>query len=121
MRNAYLTISEKVGENLNGFINLTSAFTKKQKIDFGNGVTQEINRKDMLIGALGLEYSLAQTASVFCEYKVGNYRDIFIKDSTRHRFHAGIRLGSGNIQAEVLGLNLSESRPTMVFGGTLAF
>jgi predicted porin len=121
LRNAYLTISESVAENMTGFLNLTSAFTKKQEIDFGNGVIQKVDRKDILIGAFGLEYSFANTASVFCEYKVGNYRDIFAKESARHRFHAGIRLGAENIQAELLGMNLSEDNPTMVVGGSIAF
>jgi hypothetical protein len=121
LRNVYLTISEEVAQNFTGFLNLTSAFTKKQKMDFGSGIIQEINRKDILIGSFGLEYGVADSASVFCEYKVGNYRDIFQDDSTRHRFHAGFRVGTNNIQAEVLGMNLSESNPTMVLGGTLAF
>lgn len=121
LRNAYLTISEQISNNLGGFLNLTSVFTKKQKLDFGNGIVQEIDRKDILIGAFGLEYRLAEAASVFCEYKVGNYRDIFKKDSVRHRLHAGFRLGTQNIQAEILGMNLSEDNPIMVLGGTLAF
>ncbi|MEW6712102.1 MAG: hypothetical protein AB1403_19945 [Candidatus Riflebacteria bacterium] len=121
LRNVYLTISEIVSDNLTGFLNLTSAFTKEQKIDFGNGVVQEVNRKDILIGAFGLEYSFAESASIFCEYKVGNYRDIFKAESARHRFHAGFRVGNQNIQAEILGMNLSEDNPTMVLGGNLAF
>lgn len=121
LRNVYLTISETVAENLTGYLNLTSAFTKKQEMDFGNGVIHKVNRKDILIGAFALEYSVANVASVFCEYKVGNYRDIFKNDSVRHRFNAGLRLGNENIQAEVLGLNLSEDSPTMVFGGSIGF
>lgn len=121
LRNAYLTISEKVSNHMTGFLNLTSAFTKKQKIDFGNGVIKELNRKDILIGAFGLEYNIAETASIFCEYKVGNYRDIFSQDSVRHRLHGGLRIGTKNLQAEIIGMNLSESNPTMVFGGSLAY
>ncbi|MGM0598266.1 MAG: hypothetical protein ACQETH_00495 [Candidatus Rifleibacteriota bacterium] len=121
LRNAYMTISESIDTNTSGYLHLASVFTKKQEIDFGNGVTQKVNRKDILIGALGLEYSFADYVSIFGEYKVGNYRDIFTKDSVRHRFHAGLRLGNKNIQAELTGMNLSEDNPTLVLGGTLAF
>lgn len=121
LRNAYMTVSESINEQTSGYLHLASVFTKKQEIDFGNGIVQKVNRKDILIGGLGLEYSFANYFAVFGEYKVGNYRDIFTKDSVRHRFHAGIRLGSKNIQAELTGMNLSEDNPTMVFGGTLAF
>ena len=121
LRNAYLTVSESINEKTSGYLHLASVFTKKQEIDFGNGIIQKINRKDILIGGLGLEYSFADYVSFFGEYKVGNYRDIFTKDSVRHRFHAGVRVGSKNIQAELTGMNLSEDNPTMVFGGTLAF
>lgn len=121
LRNAYLTISESVSENMTGYLNLTSAFTKKQEIDFGNGVVQKVDRKDILIGGFGLEYNFAEAVSAFCEYKVGNYRDIFTKDSTRHRVHAGVRVGTENIQAEVMGMNLSEDNPTMVVGGSIGF
>jgi hypothetical protein len=121
LRNVYLTVTEKITDDFDGYLNLTSAFTKKQEIDFGNGVVQKVNRKDILIGGFGLEYRLADVASVFCEYKVGNYRDIFSKDSVRHRFHGGFRVGTSNIQAEILGMNLSEDNPTLVMGGSLAF
>jgi hypothetical protein len=121
LRNAYMTVSESINEQTSGYLHLASVFTKKQEIDFGKGIVQKVNRKDILIGGLGLEYSFANYFAVFGEYKVGNYRDIFTKDSVRHRFHAGIRLGSKNIQAELTGMNLSEDNPTMVFGGTLAF
>ena len=121
LRNAYLTISETVADNTTGYLNLTSAFTKKQEINFGNGLVQKVDRKDILIGGFGLEYSFAETASIFCEYKVGNYRDIFKENSARHRVNAGLRLGTENIQAEILGMNISEDNPTMVVGGSLAF
>lgn len=121
MRNVYMTVSETVTDQLTGYMNLTSAFTKKQKITFANGITTEIDRKDILIGSLGLEYTAGSAASFFCEAKFGNYRDIFKEDSARHRINAGIRIGADSIQAEILGLNLSEANPTVCLGANVAY
>ena len=121
LRNVYLTISEKINENLTGHMNLTSAFTKKQEIDFGNGVTRKLDRKDIIIGALGLDYQFGDYASLFGEVRVGNYRDIFNDESVRYRLHAGMRFGSDAFQLEVMGLNLTEELPVLVVGGSLGF
>ncbi len=121
LRNMYITMSEKISDNLDGYLNVTSAFTKNQKIDFGNGIVQTLNRKDIVISSVGLEYHLAKTATVFGEAKFGNYRDIFKNDSVRHRIHAGIRFGVQNFQLELVGLNLSEDNPTTVIGGSVGF
>jgi hypothetical protein len=121
LRNVYVTMSEKIGTNLNGYLGLSSAFTKKQQIDFGNGIVQKINRKDMLISSVGLEYNLSDAASIFGEAKFGNYRDIFKEDSVRHRIHAGIRFGVKNLQLEMMALNVTEDNPTTVFGGSIGF
>ncbi len=121
LRNVYMTVSETVASGVTGFLNVTSAFTKKQEIDFGNGTKQKIDRKDIIIGSLGLEYRFKEFATFFCEAKFGNYRDVFQKDSVRHRLHAGFRVGLKSFQAEVLGLNLSEDNPTLVLGGTVSF
>lgn len=123
MRNVYFTMSENITESFTGYFNLSSAFTKNQEIDFGNGVKQQINRKDIVIGGLGLEYQVAKGASVFGEAKFGNYRDFdyFRNDSVRHRIHAGARVGVENIQLELMGLNVTEDNPTFVLGGSVGF
>lgn len=121
LRNAYITMSEKIGENFFGYLGLSAAFTKKQTIDFGGGFVQKLNRKEMVIGSVGLEYQLGQSAAVFGEAKFGNYRDIFKQDSVRHRIHGGFRAGLDNFQLELMALNVTEKNPTMVFGGSLGF
>lgn len=121
LRNFYITMSEKISKDLNGYLNVTSAFTKNQQVDFGGGVVQKINRKDIIISSVGLEYNIAKTATVFTEAKFGNYRDLFKSDAIRHRIHAGLRFGVQNFELELLGLNLSEDNPTAVFGGSIGF
>lgn len=121
LRNIYLTVSEKVNENFTGYMNVTSAFTKKQEIDFGNGVTRKLNRKDIFVGALGLDYRFGEYTTAFAECRFGNYRDIFNEDSVRYRLHAGVRFGSEAFQFEVMGLNLSEDDPVLVLGSSLGF
>ncbi len=121
LRNIYMTVSEKVSDNLTGYMNLTSAFTKKQEIDFGNGITRKMNRKDIFIGAFGLSYQFGSYASFFGECRFGNYRDIFIDESVRYRVHSGMRFGSDAFQLEVIGLNLTEEKPVLVVGGSIGF
>lgn len=121
LRNIYVSMSESITRNLTGFANLTTAFTKKQKIDFGNGVTRQLDRKEMLIASIGLEYKLDNRFSVFGESKFGNYRDIFKEDSVRYRLNGGLRFGVKNAQLEFIALNLTESRPTISFGGSVGF
>ncbi|EKD81049.1 MAG: hypothetical protein ACD_39C02008G0001 [uncultured bacterium] len=121
LRNVYLTVSEKLTDKFTGHLNLTSAFTKKQKIDFGNGIIRELNRKDIFIGALGLDYQFGEYATLFGECRIGNYRDIFTDESVRYRLHAGMRFGSNAFQLEVMGLNLTEDLPVLVVGGSLGF
>ena len=121
LRNIYLTVSEKVNDKLTGYMNLTSAFTKKQKIDFGNGITRKLDRKDIFVGAFGLDYQFGSYASFFGECRFGNYRDIFIDESVRYRIHAGMRFGSDAFQLEVMGLNLTEEEPVLVVGGNIGF
>ena len=121
LRNIYMTVSEKISDNFTGYMNLTSAFTKKQEIDFGNGIVRKLNRKDIFIGALGLDYQFGDYASFFGECRFGNYRDIFKDESVRYRLHAGMRFGSEAFQLEVTGLNLTEEEPVLVVGGSLGF
>ncbi len=121
LRNVYVTMSEKITENFNGYAGLATAFTKKQTIDFGGGFVQKLDRKEMLIASVGLEYKLGSHAAVFGEAKFGNYRDIFMEDSVRHRIHCGFRAGVENFQLEIMAMNASEDNPTMVFGGSLGF
>ncbi|PKL41951.1 MAG: hypothetical protein CVV41_15990 [Candidatus Riflebacteria bacterium HGW-Riflebacteria-1] len=121
LRNVYMTVSEKIADKFTGYMNLTSAFTKKQKIDFGNGITRKLNRKDIFIGALGLDYQFGEYASFFGECRFGNYRDIFKEESVRYRLHAGMRFGSDAFQLEIMGLNLTEDEPVLVFGGSVGF
>jgi len=123
LRNVYFTIAESISTNFTGYMNLSSVFTNKQEIDFGNGVIQKVNRKDILLGGIGLEYKIAGSASVFGEAKFGNYRDFdyFKKDSVRHRIHAGARVGSENAALELMGLNVTDGDPTFVIGGSLGF
>lgn len=123
MRQVYFTMAEKISDNFTGFMNLASVFTNNQEIDLGNGVTQKINRKDIIMGGIGMEYRLAKGASIFGEAKFGNYRDFdyFKKDSVRHRIHAGARVGSENAQLELIGLNVTDGDPTFVIGGSVGF
>jgi len=123
LRNVYFTMAESITSNFTGYMNLSSVFTNNQKIDFGNGVIQKVNRKDILLGGIGLEYKIADSASVFGEAKFGNYRDFdyFKKDSVRHRIHAGARVGSENAALELMGLNVTDGDPTFVIGGSLGF
>jgi hypothetical protein len=121
LRNIYLTVSEKINDNLTGYMNLTSAFTKKQTIDFGNGITRKMDRKDIFVGALGLDYQFGSYASFFGECRFGNYRDLFLDESVRYRLHAGMRFGSDAFQLEVMGLNLTEEEPVLVLGGNIGF
>jgi len=121
LRNVYVTMSERISDNLDGYLGLSTAFTKKQTIDFGGGFVQKLDRKEMLIASVGLEYKLGKSAALFGEAKFGNYRDIFKQDSVRHRIHGGFRAGLDNFQLEVMALNLTETNPTMVFGGSLGF
>ncbi|MDD3148548.1 MAG: hypothetical protein PHD82_14740, partial [Candidatus Riflebacteria bacterium] len=123
MRQVYVTMGEKISDNFSGFLNLSSVFTNNQEIDLGNGFTQKINRKDIVMGGVGLEYNLAKGASVFGEAKFGNYRDFdyFKKDSVRHRIHAGARVGTENAQLELIGLNVTDGDPTFVIGGSFGF
>jgi len=123
LRQVYLTMSEKIRPNFTGFLNLATVFTKNQEIDFGNGMVQKFNRKDIILGGLGLEYKIAGSASVFGEAKFGNYRDFdyFKNDSVRHRIHAGARVGSENAQLELIGLNVTDADPTFVIGGSVGF
>lgn len=123
LRNVYLTMAETISSNFTGYMNISSVFTNNQKIDFGNGVIQKVNRKDILLGGIGLEYKIADSATVFGEAKFGNYRDFdyFKKDSVRHRIHAGARVGSENAALELMGLNVTDGDPTFVIGGSLGF
>lgn len=123
LRNVYLTMAETITSNFTGYMNLSSVFTNNQKIDFGNGVIQKVNRKDILLGGIGLEYKIADSATVFGEAKFGNYRDFdyFKKDSVRHRINAGARVGSENAALELMGLNVTDGDPTFVIGGSLGF
>ena len=123
LRNVYFTMAETITSNFTGYMNLSSVFTNNQKIDFGNGVIQKVNRKDILLGGIGLEYRIADSATVFGEAKFGNYRDFdyFKKDSVRHRIHAGARVGSENDALELMGLNVTDGDPTFVIGGSLGF
>lgn len=123
LRNVYFTMAETITSNFTGYMNLSSVFTNNQKIDFGNGVIQKVNRKDILLGGIGLEYKIADSATVFGEAKFGNYRDFdyFKKDSVRHRIHAGARVGSENAALELMGLNVTDGDPTFVIGGSLGF
>ncbi|MBU1105637.1 MAG: hypothetical protein KKB51_03130 [Candidatus Riflebacteria bacterium] len=121
LRNVYMTISEKIADKFTGYMSLNSAFTKKQEIDFGNGITRKINRKDILVGALGLDYQFGDYATFFSELRIGNYRDIFKDESVRYRLHAGMRFGNDAFQLEVMGLNLTEELPVLVIGGSLDF
>jgi hypothetical protein len=121
LRNIYLTISETINDSLTGYMNLTSVFTKKQTIEYASGITREINRKDILIGALGLNYQFGDYTSLFGELRVGNYRDIFKEDSVRYRLHCGMRFGNDAFQLEVMGLNMTEDKPVLVFGGSIGF
>ena len=123
LRNVYFTMAESITSNFTGYMNLSSVFTNNQKIDFGNGVIQKVNRKDILLGGIGLEYKIADSASVFGEAKFGNYRDFdyFKKDSVRHRINAGARVGSENAALELMGLNVTDGDPTFVIGGSLGF
>ncbi len=123
LRNVYFTMAETITSNFTGYMNVSSVFTNVQKIDFGNGVIQKVNRKDILLGGIGLEYKIAGSASVFGEAKFGNYRDFdyFKKDSVRHRIHAGARVGSENAALELMGLNVTDGDPTFVIGGSLGF
>jgi hypothetical protein len=121
MRNIYMTISEPITKSCTGYLNVTSAFTKDQELTFSNGTTQKVNRKDILVGAFGLEYKMADAATAFCEAKFGNYRDIFEENSVRHRIHAGFRFGMDSIQGEILGLNLTEDNPVACFGINMGF
>ncbi len=123
MRQVYFTMAEKIRTNFTGYMNLSSVFTQNQKIDFGTGITQKINRKDILLGGIGLEYKLGDSASIFGEAKFGNYRDFdyFKDDSVRHRIHAGARVGTENAQLELIGLNVTDGDPTFVIGGSLGF
>lgn len=123
MRNVYFTMAENIADKFTGYFNVSSVFTKNQEIDFGNGVKQKINRKDILIGGLGLEYQVAEAATIFGEAKFGNYRDFdyFREDSVRHRIHAGARVGVENVQLELMGLNVTEDNPTFVLGGSIGF
>lgn len=121
LRNIYLTVSEKINENCTGYMNLTSAFTKNQEIDFGNGVMRKLNRKDIFVGAFGLDHRFGEYTTAFAECRFGNYRDIFSEDSVRYRLHAGVRFGSEAFQFELMGLNLSEEEPVLVIGSSLGF
>ncbi|HMM61769.1 MAG TPA: hypothetical protein PKC25_16755, partial [Candidatus Rifleibacterium sp.] len=64
LRNVYFTMAESITSNFTGYMNLSSVFTNNQKIDFGNGVIQKVNRKDILLGGIGLEYKIADSARV---------------------------------------------------------
>ena len=123
LRNVYCTMAEEITPDLNGYLNLSYAFTKKQKIDFGNGVVKQVNRKDILVGAVGLEYKFTEYASVFSEAKFGNYRDFdyFRTDSVRHRIHAGARYNFENSQLEISALNITEDNPTIIIGGSIGY
>ncbi len=123
MRQVYIAMAEEISENFHGYLNLSSVFTKNQEIDFGNGYIQKVNRKDILLGGVGLEYRIARGASVFGEAKFGNYRDFdyFKNDSVRHRIHAGARVGIENAQLELIGLNVTDGDPTFVVGGSFGF
>lgn len=123
MRQVYFTMAEKIRTNFTGYMNLSSVFTQNQEIDLGTGIKQKINRKDILLGGIGLEYKLGGNASVFGEAKFGNYRDFdYFKDnSVRHRIHAGARVGTENAQLELIGLNVTDGDPTFVIGGSVGF
>jgi hypothetical protein len=121
MRNIYMTVSEPITKSCTGYLNVTSSFTKDQELTYANGTTEKIDRKNIIVGSFGLEYKMADAASAFCEAKFGNYRDIFQKDSVRHRIHAGFRFGMDSIQGEILGMNLTEDNPVACFGINMGF
>lgn len=121
LRNIYLTLSEKITDSIKGYLNFSHSFTQKQKVDFGNGIIKTIDRKNILSVGGGVEYQMFKYGTMFAEAKFGNYRDIFIEDDVRYRVHGGFRLGTNNISAEILGVNLTEKYPTAVFGANIAY
>jgi hypothetical protein len=120
LRHAYLTVSEKLAKALYGYLNLKYCFTDKQKIDLGLGQIMTLEPKQFLISGIGLEYAWKDSVSLFCEGKFANYRDLYMEDSTRASFNAGVRFGSRNAQIEVLGLSL-EKDPYTHIGANVGF
>jgi len=120
LRNAYMTVTEEIASGFYGHLNLKESFTDKQKIDLGNGQTFKMNPKQFLVSGIGLEYVLKDAASIFCEGKFYNYRDLFREGSDQFSFNAGLRFGLRNIQLEVLGFSLNQN-PVTYLGGSVGF
>ena len=121
LRNVYVTAGEALTQNLNGYINLLSAFTGKQKIEFSDGTRRDVKRNDILTGSLGLSYRFRKFVSLFGEFKVGHYRDMISDDSVRYRIHGGIRLSTSNVQFECAGFNLTDNDPALSLGCSICF
>lgn len=121
MRNLYLTFSEEVAKNLVGHLNVTHSFTRRQKVELSDGSSETIPRNNILHLCAGIEYHCVGLGNIFGEVRFGNYRDFFENDSVRYTFNAGLRLGTDNLNGEILGLNLSGRYPTLVFGANMAY
>lgn len=120
LRSVYFSTSETISKTLEGYLSLKESFTEKQKILFSDGSEFRVNRKEFLIGSLGLEYSPSNVLSLFLETQFFNYRDFYRKNSDRHSFNAGIRIGKEPFQLELLGVSLSVN-PRALLGATIGF
>lgn len=119
LRNVYMTVTEDVASGVIGYLNLKTCFTNEQEIDLGNGSKHYVDRKDFLVGSVGLEYKHTEAFSMFTEAQFFNYRDIYdelgVRDASRYSINAGMRGGSRNLQLEVAGMSLSDN-PWMTLG-----
>jgi len=122
-RNIFFTLKDRVSQKLDGYANISYAFTKEQKIDLGGGSTIEIEKEGVLYGGIGFEYRFSDLISCIAEAKVSDYKDFqyFDDDNLSYSFNAGLKFSLESISVYVSAYNLSSEKPHVLFGTQLAF
>jgi len=120
LRSLYMTLGEKLTDNINGYLNLKHCFTDDQAIDLSNGRTMKYDRKEFLVSAIAIEYAPSKNFALMFESQFLNYRDFFNTGSDRVSLNAGIRGGAEAVQAEVFVMSLNDE-PDLRLGVNFGF
>ncbi len=120
LRSVYMTLGEKLTDNINGFLNLKHCFTDNQTVELMNGRTLEYDRKEFLVSAIALEYAPSKNFAFMFESQFMNYRDFFSSGSDRVSLNVGIRGGAEAVQAEVFVMSFNDE-PDLRLGLNIGF